>query len=412
MILLSLFFFSLSVFSDECFVNLEARNLINMAVEKQIDVTLAQKETPIIEGYIRNAQKITNPELEHFSTTGNQQGDNNVTSESRLWFHIQTNGKRRKRADVFRADQERNEVNIQVLQTQVRRNLFLNILRNKQLLDEQARIEGIKDVLDDLLQKYKKITYLSAEQILEKGSLEVANEELEISLLLLKNEISGINKFYQTVTRSECRVALITNPKVRKNSWPDLSDYTFQPERSLFTKLGEIALEKSKLEFTREQANAYPDLRIGPMWQLNRLGNTEYNLFGVGFILPIPSTDLNQGMKQATKAGIARNEKQLDFQQEEMRREFRLNHVRYMSSYKQVMDFRKTEGFQGQILENRKLFGRGLISIPLFLTYKREVVGLITKVHELELDLAQYLADLLIINNAPLDDNSLKVLNL
>lgn len=399
-------------FAKECVAEWEVSKIFQEAMDKQIDVQLLQKEGGMIDGYIRNAEKITNPELEHFTTTGDQYGQNNVTSETRLWFHLQTNNKRHKRGDVFRADRKINEVNVMVQQTRLVREIFLTILRNKQLLDEQTRLKTIHEVIDDLLTKYQKVDFLSAEQSLEKGSLEIANEELELNQIQLQNELAGINKYFQTITRAECRVVLTLTRNSRLNTWPDLQDLTFVPEKSLFTKLSELALEKSKLEFRREQAMAYPDLRIGPMWQLNKLANQESNLFGVGLIIPIPSFDLNQGMKQATSINIDRSQKRLDFNEGEMVREFNLNHRRYMALYKQVMDFRKKENFQAQILENKSLFKRGLVSIPLFLTYKREQLGLINKVHYLELDLAAYLSDLYILNNISLLDESSKVLNL
>lgn len=405
-------FFVFSSFANECAAEWEIPKLFSEAMNRQIEVELLKKEGAMIDGYITNAEKISNPELEHFTTTGDQFGKTNLTSESRLWFHIQTYNKRKKKGDVFRADKDMNALNVKVSQTRLVREVFLLVLRNKQLLDEQERLKSVHDVIDDLLTKYRKVDFLSAEQSLEQGSLAIANEEIELNLIQLQNELAGLNKHYQTLTRSECRIELHLPRKDRINFWPDLKNLTFAPEQSLFTKLSELALQKSKLEFTREEAMAYPDLRIGPIWQLNKLGSQDYSLFGVGLIIPIPSFDLNEGMKQVTSVGIERSQKRKSFNDEEMVREFDLNHRRYMALYKQVMDFRKLENFQAQILENRNLFKRGLVSIPLFLTYKREQLGLINKVHSLELDLAAYLSDLYILNNQSLLNESSKVLNL
>jgi hypothetical protein len=398
-------------FARECSVEFNAYGLIREALDKQIDVELLKKQGGMIDGYIRHAEKFLNPELEHFTTTGPQYGSYNITSETRLWFHLQTWGKRHKRGDVIRADRSINDVNVLVEETRVVRALFLTMLRHKQIEDEIGRLKSIREVISDLMQKYKKVGFLSAEQTMEKGSLEIADEDLSLNITQLQNEHHGIKKYYQTITRSECEVKLDLG-KSAQNVWPDLSGVTFVPAQSLFTKLSELALEKSKLQFRLEQANAVPDVRVGPIWQLNEFNRREYNLFGVGFIVPLPIFDRNQGLKSAASIDIDRNQKRLDFNQIEMSREFKLNHRRYMNLFKQIMEFRKDQSLKAQVLTNRDLFKRGLISIPLFLTYKREQVGIIEKMNTLELDLGSYLSEIFIINNIPLATEGTKVLSL
>ncbi len=410
-VLLAAIFFTVPAMARECSVQFNAYGLIQEALDKQIDVELLKKQGGMIDGYIRHAEKFLNPELEHFTTTGPQYGSYNITSETRLWFHLQTWGKRHKRGAVVRADKSINDINVLVEETRVVRALFLTMLRHKQIEEEKERLDSIREVIGDLLQKYKKVGFLSAEQTLEKGSLEIADEELSLNITQLSNEHQGIKKYYQTITRSECEVDLELR-KSKQNVWPDLNGVRYIPEQSMFTKLSELALEKSKLQFRYEQAMAIPDVKVGPIWQLNEFNRREYNIFGVGIIIPLPVFDRNQGLKSAASIDIERSQKRLDFNQQEMDREFKLNHRRYMNLFKQIMDFRKDQNLKAQLLTNRDLFKRGLISIPLFLTYKREQVGLINKMNTLELDLGSYLSEIFIINNVPLATEGTKVLSL
>ena len=399
------------VCAEVCESQMNARELFAKAIDRQIDVESLRKESGVIDGYIQHAGKLPNPELEHFTTSGQQWREHNITQETRLWFHIQTNNKRQKRADVYRTEKEMNEINIRFEQTKVARNLFLTILRHRQLLDEQERLNSFHDIIKELTVKYDRVEHLAAEQTFESASLDLAKEEIEFNQIQLQNELLGIRKYYQTVTQAECPVDLLL-PAKNHNRWPDLSSVGFKSSLSFLTKLSELALEKSELEFKREQANAYPDIRIAPMWQYNELGAKPYNLFGVGFVVPLPIVDRNQGLKAATLANVERNKKRLDFNEQEIIREFNLNHQRYTALQKDVMQFQKKFDFQALMLKKKELFRRGLVSIPLFLTYKREQVGLINKVHMLELDLGNYLSEVLIINGAPLIDESMKVLSL
>ena len=127
-----------------------------------------------MEGQIEESHKIYNPEFEHFTTTGDQQGRNNITSESRIWFNLQLNNKRAKKARVAEVDKEIGNVELEVLRLQLKQEIFLAILRFKQIQRETGAVENLSDVVDNFVQRYKRVGFLTPEQRVEVGSLELS----------------------------------------------------------------------------------------------------------------------------------------------------------------------------------------------------------------------------------------------
>lgn len=103
-----------------------------MGVNQNIHLILKNLEIDSIDGLILDAQKIINPELEHFTTAGNQFGDRNVTSESRIWFNLQLGDKRNKRSRVFEAEKAIGKAELELLKITFQKEIFLGILRYKQ----------------------------------------------------------------------------------------------------------------------------------------------------------------------------------------------------------------------------------------------------------------------------------------
>lgn len=403
MFLLLMTFLSSLALASNCRETLSYSEILDRSVTNSIELNLKSSEIEIVEGYIQDAEKIYNPELEHFTTNGNQSGDNNITSETRLWFNFQLGNKRQRKGDVFEVQKEMTKTQLEFMRLVLKKEIFLGFLRSKQILFSYERISTIKDLIESLINRYKKIKYLTPEQIVEKNSLEISVTNLDLQRTELRNELELINRFFQRMIRSECEVELMVKNHKAHNKWPDLKLKPYQGRNALELKLADLALNKSQYELKREEAMVWPDLKIGPMWQLNKLGNYEYSLFGIGLTFPIPSFNLNKGMKQVSSASILRNEKNLNYLIEQKRKEFEFRVKRYMDIQAELKDFTRLNYFSDILVETRSLFKRGLISIPIFLSYKNELLEVITRSQSLESAMAQHLMEIYILNNEPLE---------
>ncbi|WP_408098979.1 TolC family protein [Peredibacter sp. HCB2-198] len=404
MLIFLLSILSLMAFGETCTETLTIGEILNRSITHSIDINLKTDEIDIIRGHIIDAEKIYNPELEHFTTDGKQQGKTTIASETRLWFNFQLGNKRKYKGEVFRTQKDITKAELEYMRLVLKKELFLAFIRNKQILNYYTRIDNIHNLIESFINRYQSIKFLTPEQKIEKNSLEISVVNLDLHKAELKNEIELIGRFFQRMIRSECEITLKINNPTNHNEWPEIQSKTYKGENSLELKLADLALSKSKFELKREEAMVWPDLKIGPMWQFNRLGSLDYNLYGVGLIFPIPSFNLNQGMKQASRASITRNQKRYDYMLEQKRKEFDFRVKRYTDVLKEMKDYRKLNEFGDIIKETRSLFNRGLISIPIFLSYKNEFLEVLTRSQNLENILAQHLMEIYIINNEPLEE--------
>ena len=99
--LLLLFLYQVYSYADTCSHVYTPHHLLNEAIQRNIHLELKQLENKSLEGNLSDANKIYNPEFEHFTTTGDQVGKNNITSESRIWFNLQLNNKREKKWNLI-----------------------------------------------------------------------------------------------------------------------------------------------------------------------------------------------------------------------------------------------------------------------------------------------------------------------
>jgi len=403
---------SSSVFAQECSHTYTAGEFMNLAQEKEIHFEIKENEIAAMDGYITDAAKIYNPDIEHFTTTGDQYGQNNVTSETRIWFNLQIANKRQKRADVFRVQNEINAIELQALKMKLRKELFLGILRYKQIEKQVSSVSDLKEVIDGFITRYEKISYLSPEQKVEKGSLEISQNDLILVEAKLINERELIKRFFQRALRENCEVSMTIAGPIPGNSWPEMDEIELIENVSLDFKISQLAIRKSEFEFVREEAKKYPDLKVGPVWQLNKLGNQEFSTYGLSFILPLPLFDVNQGLRSVAEFNLRRSKLEADFSKQQIAKEFdfrKQNYIRLKNKFNSVNEITK---YRSLLTEYRALFKRGLISISAFLSYKREFLNLTSEVHDIESALADHLIELHHINSLSTEKIIPKVLNL
>lgn len=403
---------SFSVYAQECSHVYTPHHLYEEAMKRNIHLELKDLQTKAMEGHILEASKIYNPEFEHFTTTGDQQGRHNVTSESRLWFNLQLNNKRAKKERVARAEVEISQVELEVLRLQLKQEIFLSILRFKQIHRELGAVENLSDVVENFISRYKKVGFLTPEQRVEVGSLELSSSDLEMRHTSLQNEADLILRLFQKMTGEACDVKVTLADAESANEWPKLDGYQFTPDQALSFKIDQLVLKKTEFEFDRENSKKVPDLKIGPVWQLNKLGNTEFNIFGVGLIMPLPFFDRNQGLRTTAEYNMKRAKREEEFRRVQRQKEFDFRKDSYLRLREKMSNKKDLEEYNKLTNEYKKLFTRGLISTSSFLTYKRELLNLTVEVHRIENALASHLMELYRLNNQATDGLLTKVLKL
>lgn len=382
--------FTLAI-AQECPEALNPYDLFAASEKTDIRILLQDLKIDSYTGLANDAGKIFNPDLEHFTTTGDQFGRMNVTSETRIWFNLQLNDKRRLKERVVLKEQEMEKTQRELVLLRLKKELFHGVIRTKQILRELTSITNLENVLEDLVSRYQKIGFLSPEQRVEFGALELALREVHLRRASLKNEQGLLDRFFQRVLNKNCHVKLTVEVR-RDIRWP-VHPPTSQ-ELSLHAKLDELALSKSEYELDREEAKKVPDLKVGPVWQLNRLGQQEYNIFGLAFVMPMPFTDRNQGLRQSTEMLVRRAKLEADFNRGQRALEIDFRKERYSELLTHLRGAGDLDRYDNLVAEYKGLFRRGLISIPSLLAFKRELMNLLIEVHGLEQELAGHFLEL------------------
>jgi len=395
---LIVFLFTLAAHGATCTQAYTPKDLYGRILGSEIHLALQELRIAAGDGLITDARKIFNPDLEHFTTTGDQFGQHNVTSESRIWFHLQLNGKRDKKARVLEVDQQMGKVERDRLALGVKREVILGLLRYKQVLQEMRSVKNLQSAVGNFIERYQDVKFLSPEQKVEVGALRISQRDLSLRMAELENEDGLLRRFFQRAMRENCEVTITGVDAGKENAWPDLRQYDYRPDQSVEFQLDRLSLQKSQYVFDREESRKVPDVKLSPVWQSNRLGNNEYNLFGASIILPLPFTDRNQGLRDSARVDVRRSELELDFKRIQRQKEFAFR----KESYTRLRSKLDGDGGLGLYTDNLEsyagMFRRGLISISSFLSYKRELLLLMVEVHQVEATLTEHMVELYHLN--------------
>jgi hypothetical protein len=411
--LLLLFIISITfALADECTNIYKPREVIARAMNKDIHLTMKSYEIEMVHGYIRDARRIYNPEFEHFTTQGRQGEEFTENHETRLWFIFQLGSKREKKALVFEAQESHTKTELKLLENFLKKEFLHAFIRALQIKNQLVTIGRLKSSLNQYIHRYEKIPHLTPEQQIDKGLLEMSLTDLDLTEAALHNENLLIGRFYQRILAENCFVKIEIPENSRPNKWPPIEDLRFVPDQSLNIKLAQLTLEKTEFEFNREESKVWPDLKIGPVWQRNTIQGRESDLFGLSIILPIPSTDLNKGLREAASANQRRHEKHLSFQRDQNVLEFHYRKSVYETLRSRYNAYQRLNDFSALIRKSQNLFKRGLISIPHILVIKQELLSLTRQVYRVENDIAEHLIEIFFINNLPIESVIYKALNL
>lgn len=266
-----------------------------------------------LEGFaaeVRKAEQNPNPELGSRLLGG---GDS-LTAEVDFVHTFETGGRRDARVNVANEDLALATSQVTLRQQSNVIQAALQLLRLRQVRDEIDLLKGAAGTYRRMIGHLRSRLGLSSEQRVSLGIYEVAAGEADLSIvgLLLEQERLLTELQYASGVEEQWLEPLLA--RVSEVKWPTaLALAGADQSEEIRQARTRIARARASLEL--EEANAFPNLSIGPALEYRRLNEASGGIFGgsssrsdmelgLSFRLTLPLYNRNEGGREAALAAV------------------------------------------------------------------------------------------------------------
>ena len=223
---------------------------------------------------------------------------------------LELGGKRKARIEQASQNGKKSAVNTQENKEIVALQTVLALYRLREINAELVRVNETIATFDKTLNTFKSRPKLTPEQGVSFSSFDLAREEYKLKKISLIQEQSNLS-YSPVLSTGKSFEALKKFLPSFKTQWPSLSNNSSSENAQLAKAKADLGLSSANIRVA--QSKAWPDLKVGPTFTTESLTNSNTTIVtgGVGFSLPLPILNRNQGEKAFAYADKQRAETNL-----------------------------------------------------------------------------------------------------
>lgn len=360
-----------------------AQDVVACALETHPEIRRAEAGLAQGEAAREKAAQRPNPELSSKAGYGRQEDEPVVNTETSLLHTFELGGKRGARIEKAVAEQgvltqERLRAREDVF---IETALTLNRLR-------QAGAEA--ETLDEAIATFHQIASLFAtrprltpEQSVSANVFRLAELDYRTRRASLTSEKEALARSLQLWTGSEAVLPSTILPST-KTVWPDLAE-DGEATKGSYVRIAEAERLVADAELGLAKSEAWPDLKVGPVFETQRQPGQNYNTLGLALNVPLPLYQANGGGKAYAAALLTKREVELA----NTRRAAAARRFTWLARYRNAVTALSNPSSAKELERHHRdlerLFQRGVISSPLVIETHRQMYDALRSRHEQEL---------------------------
>lgn len=311
------------------------------------------------------ASQIPNPTFSSRYVKGDNNGEDVSELETNLSFTLELGSKRGSRREYAGARNAEAIASNDAIKAEVKIATILNMHRLRQVLEEKKLITEATSAFTKVIGQLRKLPRLSAEQEASLTLFEMALEETKVNEAELFEEERKLEHYFHVSTGHSINEIRSYLPKT-PTKWPLVGKPKANKKSPEITKLKSLAsLAQKELEI--QKSEAWPDLKIGPSFSIEKDGAVENKMVGFNVQIPIPLFQANGGGKAYARSELLRAQKNISLTIAEENHE-RFEQLRVYESAVNILN--KT--MKQKVIEKKhnrieKLYLRGVVSSSVFL---------------------------------------------
>lgn len=390
---LFMFLFAAEAQAQDCWPQ-SYQELVRCAVKQSSEIQIADQQLKAASHLEGTARQWLNPEFEADSV---HKGSDISETTASLLFDIRLGGKRAAAINEARAQYEKTGATHDLTASQAKLDLILRLYRLSHLKGEIKIEEESVSTFTKIVNQYQRKAALSPEQEVSLSVFRMALGDHQLSLTKLKSEEEKIIQELIASTKLS-KEAITKNLPARKTSWPEIS-YKTQPDSSPHIRFAKGELMEAKSLKEKADADAWPDLKIGPAVKVQRNGGGSENHYGLALSVPLPIFSLNgsgrsYGTQKLIEAemNLSLSIRKVDALKAQLQKKYESTVVALKSSISAKIVEEKHERIE-------RHFFKGLVPSSLVIEAHRQLVDFEKNKNESEREAIEALGSIYIINS-------------
>lgn len=278
-----------------------SKELYECLVAQNLEIQRSQAEAKSSELLSARAGQRLNPELglEAFKTSSksraDQLGQPTTQWSASLMVPVELGGKRKSRIEEARAVSQVRHEELNLTTKEVKQLIVISLYRLKQLKIEQTMLNEAIHTFGKLTGQFRRRPQLSPEQQVTRSVFAIAGEDYQLKLTQSHNEERELLRFFTTNSGLSAEVLEKLLPKTR-TSWPAI-DREMDIKSSPSIRLNEAQLRLTQRQLDLADSEAWPDIRVGPIFNRQTQTGQDIDFIGLGVTAPLPLFSTNQGAR-------------------------------------------------------------------------------------------------------------------
>jgi outer membrane protein TolC len=379
------------VFPNSCEILNSTRTILECALINHPDLRQGTVKLEATKSLESIARQRPNPEVNSQTVWATTNGNPYFYTEYNFAHTFELGGKRDSRIQKAKSEVILEKANNLGIKEKVYLSTLLSLYRIRQLRAELDIIVDAIKSFSKIRSQYTNRPRLNPEQRANLKIFEIAESNYRMRHVPIVSEIDYHLKKLEYSLGKKIMPTIRELPIIRK-SWPELSKSLNNESQNGYTvKLAEANVSLANSELSLSQSNAWPDLKIGPTFELQNSIGQNFTAYGFNFILPLPFYHRNESQKYFATLEIQKNKIALEARRKESIDEKEFYSKRYITATLALKSSPSLADLARNHQEIEKLFEQGLIPGNLVIEIHRQIHDFIKTFNEQETTAAESL---------------------
>ncbi len=347
------------------------KDLLGCALKNSPEISLSEARTKRTDSLVTAAGQRPNPELDVQAYYGKLDGESQIQPQITLSHTFELGGKRSARIDNAEAKGYASEINYQKTLADTATQVVAAMYRLRQIKSEAEILQEAIDTFDKTIRRFKSKIALSPDNQASLKLFELAQSEHRLRQASLLQEQNSLESDLSFLCAADTETIGRSLPPVTKE-WPKINvSSATDNSPGVRQARGELKLSDTELELARSEA--WPNLKIGPSFQMQNEGKESVPFYGVVFTLPLPLYQRNEGGKALAVKDREIAERALEIVKAQSQRELKNAISVYDSSVHALSTYPPPSQEKKKEASIEDLFARGLISSASVIEMRRQL---------------------------------------
>jgi outer membrane protein, heavy metal efflux system len=362
-----------------------AQDVLACALEHHPDIRRSQADVAYLGAFTQQARQRVNPELESESTYQKEDAQPELKWKAAYFHTFELGDKRSARIYLAKTRQEAASAQLARVQEEISVKTVRHLFRLRQIEDEQRTVQEALHTFERVIRPYRNRKQLTPEQHVSLNVFTLAQGDYRLRETALIQEQEELKAYFELATGAPFEKIRPALPPSKKE-WPVLS----AENHHVSDKNGEKRQVQSDLfaaKATDQLASgeAWPNMKLGPMIDVESGRGQDSTGWGAALSLPLPLYQQNAGGKALARGQLRKSEVDLQERQKELNQQLRIYLQRYQSSVRVLEKSPSVHEMEIQHARLESFYERGLVSAPLVIEAHRQMVDLTKSQNDHEL---------------------------